>query len=65
MSNFDPITHTGPLPSPCTGICRMHPDTGLCIGCQRTLDEIIDWGVAPESKKRQIWQAILLRRVAQ
>ncbi len=61
---FDPHTHPGPLPSPCIGICVMDQDSGLCKGCQRTIDEIIDWGVAPETYKRQVWLAILQRRAA-
>lgn len=65
FENFNPVTHAGPLPSPCTGICQMDAQSGLCKGCQRTIDEIIDWGVAPEAKKRQIWLAILARRGAQ
>jgi predicted Fe-S protein YdhL (DUF1289 family) len=28
------------------------------------MDEIIDWGVASEAKKRQIWLAIIERRTA-
>ncbi len=65
FDGFDPLTHAGPMPSPCTGICQMDQQSGLCMGCQRTIDEIIDWGVAPESKKRQVWLAILARRAAQ
>ncbi len=64
-ADFDPALHAGPLPSPCTGICQMDTSTGLCKGCLRTIDEIIDWSVAPESKKRQVWHAILARRAAQ
>jgi len=29
--------------SPCRKICMIHPDTGLCIGCLRTRDEIAAW----------------------
>jgi predicted Fe-S protein YdhL (DUF1289 family) len=43
----------------------MEETTGLCTGCQRTIEEIIDWSVAPEAKKRQIWLAINERRAAQ
>ncbi len=32
------------------------------MGCQRTLEEITDWSVAPESKKRAIWKEIIRRR---
>lgn len=61
---FDPLTHQGPLPSPCIGVCVMDAASGLCSGCQRTIDEIIDWGVASEERKRALWLAILERRAA-
>jgi uncharacterized protein len=59
---FDPRTHSGPLPTPCIGVCVMHEQTDLCTGCLRTIDEIIDWGLAPEERKRQIWIALEARR---
>jgi predicted Fe-S protein YdhL (DUF1289 family) len=31
------------IPSPCENICQLNPQTGYCIGCLRTLDEIADW----------------------
>ena len=64
LKNFDPRGHVGPLPSPCISICQMEETTGWCKGCQRTIDEIIDWGIAAEAKKRQIWLAIHERRTA-
>ncbi|MBK8183884.1 MAG: DUF1289 domain-containing protein [Candidatus Competibacteraceae bacterium] len=30
-------------PSPCIGICVINPQTQLCDGCLRTLDEIASW----------------------
>ncbi len=65
LKNFNPAQHQGPLPSPCIGICTMSRTTGLCDGCTRTMDEIIDWGVASEAEKLQIWMAINQRRSAQ
>lgn len=39
-------------PSPCVQVCVMDPDTGLCRGCLRTLDEIARWGqMRPEEKR--------------
>lgn len=29
--------------SPCTGVCRIDPQHGLCAGCLRSLDEITAW----------------------
>jgi predicted Fe-S protein YdhL (DUF1289 family) len=31
------------LASPCIGVCTIAPDTGLCRGCFRTIDEIARW----------------------
>lgn len=61
---FDPRTHQGRLPSPCTSVCVMQPDTGLCQGCQRSIDEIIGWSSASEDRKRAIWLTLLARRAA-
>ncbi len=52
------------LASPCTGVCQMDAATGYCKGCLRTIDEIIDWGLASESRKRDILAAVERRRVA-
>lgn len=40
--------------SPCTGVCQMTPDDGWCIGCLRTLDEIVDWSRKSADEKRAI-----------
>ena len=31
------------VPSPCVNVCQMDPETGLCRGCRRTLQEIAEW----------------------
>ncbi|MBM3364474.1 MAG: DUF1289 domain-containing protein [Betaproteobacteria bacterium] len=59
---FDPRTHSGLLPTPCIGVCVMHAQTGLCTGCLRTIEEIIEWGMATEERKRHIWIALESRR---
>jgi len=48
--------------SPCVSICRIDPASGLCEGCQRTLDEIAAWGTLGDDAKRAIWAAIERRR---
>ena len=53
-----------PVPSPCINICRMEPNTGLCEGCMRTIDEIVAWGRADDDYKRSVW-AEIRRREAQ
>lgn len=37
--------------SPCVKVCVIHPATGLCLGCARTLDEIARWSsMGPEAR---------------
>lgn len=62
LKQFDPSQHTGPLPSPCIGVCMMDKDSGLCLGCTRTIKEITDWSAASETTKFQVWTAIRTRR---
>lgn len=50
--------------SPCINVCVMNPQTALCDGCQRTLDEIALWGNASDGQKHAIWQLIRQRRAA-
>lgn len=53
--------HTS-VPSPCISLCKMNQDTGLCEGCWRTLDEVVIWGIASDTIKREIWQKIYQRK---
>lgn len=42
-----------PPPSPCINICMLHPDSNLCIGCKRTVEEIGRWlSYSPEERRR-------------
>jgi predicted Fe-S protein YdhL (DUF1289 family) len=52
---------TSPVPSPCINVCDIVPDTGLCRGCMRTIDEIINWGSASDEYKRAVWAEIRRR----
>lgn len=48
--------------SPCINVCRMDARTGLCLGCQRTLEEIAGWAGADDTTRRQILAAVTRRR---
>lgn len=47
-----------PVGSPCTGVCRMDPGTGWCLGCARTLDEIAAWSTLDDPARRAVWQRL-------
>jgi predicted Fe-S protein YdhL (DUF1289 family) len=51
------------IETPCTKVCTIDPDSGLCIGCGRTLGEIGDWMSLSEAERRRI-MAELPRRLA-
>ena len=55
------------VPSPCTSVCRMNERLsnepgGLCEGCLRTLDEIVQWANAKDDYKRLVLSRIEVRR---
>jgi predicted Fe-S protein YdhL (DUF1289 family) len=52
------------IPSPCVGICRLDPSTGLCLGCMRTSDEIAAWPRASPVQRLQIVDQLRARRRA-
>ena len=38
--------------SPCIQICIVHPETRLCTGCNRSIDEISKWSkMTPETRQ--------------
>jgi len=40
--------------SPCLKVCLMNPDTELCRGCFRTLDEIARWGGMSDAERERV-----------
>lgn len=42
------------IESPCNRICTLDERTGWCLGCCRTIDEIMEWGPASDARKREI-----------
>lgn len=50
------------IPSPCINVCRMHPHTGWCEGCLRTIDEIAAWSSMDDVAKRAVWKLLPQRR---
>jgi predicted Fe-S protein YdhL (DUF1289 family) len=58
MSDAGP---SAPVASPCTNVCRLD-ERQVCVGCGRTIDEIIEWPRAAESRRREIVAAAQRRR---
>jgi len=51
-----------PIVSPCTKVCTIDPQSGLCRGCGRTLGEIAQWMSLGE-RERECIMAELPRRL--
>lgn len=39
----DDIWKRAEIESPCVKICVIHPEARLCVGCNRSIDEISAW----------------------
>jgi predicted Fe-S protein YdhL (DUF1289 family) len=40
--------------SPCIKVCVIHPETRLCTGCLRTIDEITAWSRMSPEERREV-----------
>lgn len=51
----DELWRREPVESPCVRICVVDPQTRLCIGCHRSMEEIAGWvGMTPEARRAVI-----------
>lgn len=48
--------------SPCTAVCVLDSDSGLCRGCFRTLAEIAAWSSLERAEKQRILGELPARR---
>jgi predicted Fe-S protein YdhL (DUF1289 family) len=51
-----------PIRSPCVLVCVMDDESGLCLGCHRTLAEIGGWIRLPEAERDRIMAELPRRR---
>lgn len=50
----DAIWTRAEIESPCTKVCQIHPETRLCLGCSRSIDEIGGWSMMSNEERREI-----------
>ncbi|NKC22265.1 DUF1289 domain-containing protein [Ochrobactrum oryzae] len=46
---------TTTIASPCILVCTIDPETGFCLGCARTLDEIARWSSMSADERLAVW----------
>lgn len=62
MSNStDDIWARNEIDSPCVKLCQIHPQTRLCIGCKRSIDEITQWSRYSAEQRRSIMNELNAR----
>ena len=52
------------MESPCVNICDVDHETGLCMGCGRTIDEIARWASMADPERREIMDVLAARKAA-
>lgn len=58
------IEQSDRLVSPCISVCELDPQSGFCLGCWRTRDEIAVWRDCPIFEQRAILARMHVRRKA-
>ena len=49
--------------SPCNDICSTDPESGLCVGCGRTEEEIANWLIYNDNEKARVLKDLKVRNV--
>lgn len=52
------------IESPCVQVCVIHPETRLCTGCARSIDEIGAWSRMSPEVRRAIMDELPHREAA-
>jgi predicted Fe-S protein YdhL (DUF1289 family) len=50
------------LESPCINVCLLDGETGLCVGCGRTIEEIARWAAMSDKERRAVMAALQARK---
>jgi hypothetical protein len=50
------------IATPCVKICLIDGESGLCVGCQRTLVEVAAWSRLSDIERAEIMAALPARR---
>jgi predicted Fe-S protein YdhL (DUF1289 family) len=51
------------IASPCAKICTLDARSGLCLGCERNIDEIARWSAMSAAERVQVMSKLPARLV--
>jgi uncharacterized protein len=49
------------LETPCINVCLLDDETGVCVGCGRTIAEIAQWATLSDGERRTIMATLPAR----
>ncbi|HYF22690.1 MAG TPA: DUF1289 domain-containing protein [Caulobacteraceae bacterium] len=55
-------TPPAPIATPCVKVCVVDGESGLCLGCLRTLQEIAGWASLTPERRAEIMAELPARR---
>ena len=50
------------IPTPCIKVCVVDGESGLCLGCHRTLKEVASWARLTDGERATIMAELAARR---
>ncbi|NYS23927.1 DUF1289 domain-containing protein [Rhodobacteraceae bacterium 2376] len=57
----DDVWKRAEIDSPCIKVCVIHPESRLCTGCLRSIDEITAWSRLTPEERRSIMATLPAR----
>ncbi len=57
----DDVWRRAEIESPCVKICVIHPETRLCVGCKRSIEEIGGWSRMTPEARRDVMESLPTR----
>ncbi len=58
MSSVPPV----PIKTPCIKVCAIDGESGLCLGCYRTLPEVAGWAKLTPERREALMAELPARR---
>ncbi|RWR53837.1 DUF1289 domain-containing protein [Sinirhodobacter huangdaonensis] len=55
------MAERGAIESPCRKLCALHPETKVCTGCFRSLEEIGRWARMTPAERRAVMADLAAR----
>ena len=57
-----PATPPAPIKTPCVKVCVVDGESGLCLGCYRTLQEVAAWASFSDQDRERVMAELAGRR---